>query len=96
MKGKLPENVRMNTKKGRQSSDIAERVLANISELEQEVEIMNKSEIIHYLDMKRINEEWETLKRMRNRYPIDKMAHLLRTIAASQLFKVPEKNTYTS
>lgn len=96
MKGKLPENVRMNTKKGRQSSDMAERVLANISEVEREVEIMNKSEITHYLDMKRINEEWETLKRIRNSYPIDKMAHLLRTIAVNQLFKVPERSKYTS
>jgi asparagine synthase (glutamine-hydrolysing) len=88
MKGKLPENVRMNTKKGRQGSDLSERVLANITEIEQEIERMNSSRIIQYVDIKRINKEWDTLKQKRKEYPIDNMAHLLRTIAVLKLFEI--------
>lgn len=85
MKGKLPDDILMNTKKGRQGADLSERVFAYSKEFDKEIEAIKASEFVRFVNIKKIEAEWEKAKKNPADYPIDQMAYLLRTIGAFQI-----------
>ncbi len=87
MKDRLPDIVRLNEKKGKQSSDISSRLYAHRDEMEKEFEAMSNSDFKWIVDMERIKAEWEKLKADCGSYSPNDTAHLLRHVAAFEMFR---------
>jgi asparagine synthase (glutamine-hydrolysing) len=88
MKGKLPDRVRLNTKKGKQSSDIPARLFAHRKEMDLVFSEMEASGFGRIIDMERIQMEWKKLKADCDNYPINEAAHLLRPVAAYVMYRM--------
>jgi len=82
MKGRLPDKVRLNTKKGKQSSDLPERLWAHREEMDHILAEMESHGFGQIADIKRLRREWGNLKANYHTYPRDNAFHLLRPIAA--------------
>ncbi len=88
MKDKLPDIVRLNLKKGRQSSDLPSRLYASRDEMDQEFKEMTaSSRFSEIVDMQKINTEWKKLKADCNNYPRLTATHLLRHVAAFEMYR---------
>ncbi|MBP1638425.1 MAG: hypothetical protein H6Q17_8 [Bacteroidetes bacterium] len=93
MKGRLPDAVRLNTKKGKQSSDVPARLFAHRDEMDHVFAEMEASGFGRIVDMKRIQAEWKTLKADCDNYPVNQAAHLLRHIAAFVMYRTNDINS---
>lgn len=87
MKGRLPDMVRLNTKKGKQSSDVPSRLYAHRAEMDCVMDEMQTSKFNQIADMERMRVEWEKLKADYKNYSPDTAANLLRHIAAFELYQ---------
>jgi asparagine synthase (glutamine-hydrolysing) len=88
MKGKLPEEVRLNTRKGKQSSDLTARLCANSEELDKELAEMDADGFGRIADMERIRREWELLKSDSAHFPLDTAFHVLRPVAVHLYYRM--------
>jgi asparagine synthase (glutamine-hydrolysing) len=88
MNGKLPDQVRLNQRKGKQSSDLAARLCANSEELDRELAEMETDGFGRIADMERIRREWELLKSDSAHYPLDTAFHFLRPVAAHLYYRM--------
>lgn len=61
MKGKIPDHVLFEKKKGLQSSDIVYRAKAQAGEISAYLKMASKSDAVnHYIDTRSLTEEWES------------------------------------
>ena len=88
MKGILPDAVRLNTKRGKQSADIPARLYAHRDEMDRIFTEMEESGFGRIADMERIQEEWEKIKDDYANYPVDQASHLLRPVAAYMMYRM--------
>ena len=88
MKGRLPDMVRLNTKKGKQSSDVPARLYAHRDEMDRVFAEMEASGFGRIVDMDRIQAEWKKLKADCDNYPVDQAAHFLRPVAAFVMYRM--------
>lgn len=94
MKGRLPDRVRLNTKKGKQSSDIPARLYAHREEMDQIFAEMEASGFGRIVDMERIQMEWEKLKADSDNYPVNQASHFLRPVAAYVMYQMNGINSF--
>ena len=87
MKGRLPDVVRLNTKKGKQSADAPSRLYAHREEMDSVLSGMEASGFGRIADMKKIRVEWEALKADHENFSPDTAAHMLRPVAAFELYR---------
>ena len=87
MKGILPDEVRLNTQKGKQSSDLAARLAAYPNEMDNILHEMETSGFDRIADMKRIKIEWKKIKAENANYPLNDAFHLLRPVASYMMEK---------
>lgn len=88
MKGRLPDMVRLNTKKGKQSSDIPARLYAHREEMDRIFSEMEASGFGRIVDMDRILVEWKKLKADCNNYSVNQASHFLRPVAAFVMYQM--------
>jgi len=88
MKGRLPDIVRLNTKKGKQSADVPARLYAHRDEMDRILTEMGNSGFGRIADMERIQAEWRKLKADCANYPVDQAAHFLRPVAAYMMYRM--------
>nr|WP_321356430.1 asparagine synthase-related protein [uncultured Draconibacterium sp.] len=86
-KGILPDEVRLNLRKGKQSSDITGRLAAYPEEMEAMLKEMQNAGFGKIADLKRIEKEWTKLKADSTNYPLDDVFHFLRPVAAYWMWK---------
>jgi asparagine synthase (glutamine-hydrolysing) len=94
MKGRLPDMVRLNTKKGKQSSDIPARLYAHRDEMDRIFAEMEASGFGRIADMERIQAEWKNLKADCDNYPVNQAAHFLRPVAAYVMYQINGINSF--
>jgi len=82
MKGRLPEMVRLNVRKGKQSSDLPARLYAHREEMDGILSAMETSGFGRIADMDHICAEWERLQKNYDTYPLENTFHILRPVAA--------------
>ena len=87
MKGRMPDMVRLNVKKGKQSADASARLYAYRGEMDCVVSEMENSAFSRIVDTARIRAEWEALKADPKHYPQSNATHLLRHISAFELYR---------
>jgi asparagine synthase (glutamine-hydrolysing) len=81
MKGRLPDQVRLNVKKGKQSSDLPSRLCAHREEMEHVLAGMDAYGFDRIADLDRLRLEWEKMQSDCNHYPLGTAFHLLRPVA---------------
>jgi asparagine synthase (glutamine-hydrolysing) len=94
MKGKLPDMVRLNTKKGKQSSDVPARLYAHREEMDRIFAEMEASGFGRIADMERIQTEWKKLKTDCDNYSVNQAAHFLRPVAAFVMYRMNGINSF--
>jgi asparagine synthase (glutamine-hydrolysing) len=94
MKGKLPDIVCLNTKKGKQSSDVPARLYAHREEMDRIFTDMELSGFGKIIDMERMQADWRKLKADYDNYPINQAAHLLRHVAAFVMYQTRNINSF--
>jgi asparagine synthase (glutamine-hydrolysing) len=94
MKGRLPDKIRLNTKKGKQSSDIPARLYAHREEMDRIFAEMEASGFGRIVDMERIQAEWKNLKADCDNYPVNQAAHFLRPVAAFVMYQMNGINSF--
>lgn len=63
MQGLLPDEVRLNRRRGMQAADIGYRLLASAPEVEDVFSELDRSEAVHaYLDLERMRRAWQLLR----------------------------------
>ncbi len=87
MDGILPDKIRLNNKKGKQSSDITSRLKSHALEMDSIISEMNHSEFRNIGDVKRISKEWEELKASPDSFNVDNAMHLLKAIGVYKYWK---------
>jgi hypothetical protein len=86
MKGKLPDRVLFNAKKGKQSADIGARLRAYPQDMESCLRALKESEKIdQIIDIKRLQETWNQLKSKKEHDDIPTIAHMLRALSVAYL-----------
>ena len=86
MKGKLPDRVLFNKKKGKQSADIDSRLRAYPQDMESCLAALKKSEkTASIIDIKRLQKTWSQLKSEKDHGDIGTIAHMLRALSAAYL-----------
>lgn len=88
MKGRLPDMVRLNTKKGKQSSDIPARLYTHRKEMDRIFAEMEASGFGRIADMERIQAEWEKLKADCDNYPVNLPPRFMRLVAAFVMYQM--------
>ncbi len=88
MKDRLPDMVRLNTKKGKQSSDVPARLYTHRDEMDRIFADMKASGFGEIVDMERILTEWEKLKADCDNYPVGQASHFLRPVAAFVMYRM--------
>jgi asparagine synthase (glutamine-hydrolysing) len=64
MQGLLPDEVRLNRRRGMQAADLGYRLLASAAEVESTFAELDRSELAHrYLDLQRMRGVWQLLQR---------------------------------
>jgi asparagine synthase (glutamine-hydrolysing) len=91
MKGRLPDKVRLNTRKGMQSADLAARVNAHQEEMNRMLAEMESSGFGRIVDMGKMKNEWETLQADCHNYPQHKIDSALRAVAGYMMWKDVKK-----
>nr|WP_321356427.1 hypothetical protein [uncultured Draconibacterium sp.] len=86
-KGILPDEVRLNLRKGKQSSDITGRLAAYPNEMEAMLKEMKETGFGKIADLERIEKEWTKLKADSINYPLNDVFHFLRPVAAFLMWK---------
>jgi len=87
MKGKLPDEVRLNLRKGKQSSDLSARMYDDRAEMDRVLAEMEASGFDSVADIPRIRNSWEKLKADPDHFPLEEAFHLFRPFAAYLLQK---------
>ncbi len=87
MEGILPDKIRLNERKGRQSSDITSRLKSHAFEMDSIISEMNHSEFRNIGDVKRLSKEWEELKASPDSFNASNAMHLLRAIGVYKYWK---------
>ncbi|MCI1778558.1 MAG: asparagine synthase-related protein [Bacteroidales bacterium] len=87
MKDKLPDVVRLNTKKGKQSSDLTARLCAYPDEMNNILSEMDNSDFGRIADMKRIRAEWQKMQSDSTNYPLNNVFHVLRPVAVYMMWR---------
>jgi hypothetical protein len=82
MKGRLPDQVRLNTKKGKQSSDLPSRLCMHREELDRILAEMDAAGFGRIVDLDRLRLEWQKMQSDCDHYPLNIVGHLLRPVAA--------------
>nr|WP_319573276.1 asparagine synthase-related protein [uncultured Draconibacterium sp.] len=85
--GILPDEVRLNLRKGRQSSDITARLAAYPDEMDDMLNEMKEAGFGQIADLKRVEKEWTKLKAGSTNYPLHDAFHFLRSVAAYWMWK---------
>ncbi len=81
MKGKLPDSVLYETRKGLQSSDIVQRVLSQKAEFDTVIEILQQSPAAnYYLDIQKLKETWRNYLKQEHKVSILAMQRLCKGI----------------
>lgn len=87
MKGRLPDKLRLNDKKGLQSADLPARLFAHREEMDRTLSEMDASGFGRIADLDRIHHEWEKLKAACNTCSMSDAAPLLRLVAVYFLYR---------
>jgi len=91
-KGILPDEVRLNLRKGKQSSDITPRLCAYPDEMDTILQEMEVSGFSRIVDLKRLKKEWQKIKTDSKNYPLKNVFRLLRPVAAYCMWKKNRNN----
>lgn len=86
-KGILPDEVRLNRRKGKQSSDITARLTTYPDEMDNMLKEMKETGFGKIADLGRIEKEWTKVKANSVNYPLNQVSHFLRPIAAYWMWK---------
>nr|WP_319573288.1 asparagine synthase-related protein [uncultured Draconibacterium sp.] len=81
MKGRLPDVVRLNTKKGKQSSDLPARLCVHKEEMDDILKEMEFSGFGRIVDMERIRKIWEKIQAEPANYPVKSAFCILKAVA---------------
>jgi asparagine synthase (glutamine-hydrolysing) len=82
MKGKLPDEVRLNKRKGKQSSDLPARMHADRAAMDRILAEMEASGFGSVADLTRIRDSWQKLNADPDHFPLEEAFHLFRPFAA--------------
>ncbi len=66
MAGILPDNVRLNSQRGRQAADIGQRLIQSRNEVDKLLVTLNSSKAIGYIDLTKIEDVWTQLQQKIN------------------------------
>jgi hypothetical protein len=88
MKGRLPDDVRLNNRKGKQSSDLIARLCKYPEEMDAILAEMDAAGFGRIADMDRLHREWEGMKADGADYPLESAFHLLRPVSAYLLYRM--------
>jgi asparagine synthase (glutamine-hydrolysing) len=78
MQGRLPDQVRLNVKKGKQSSDLPSRLCAHREEMERVLAEMDAAGFDRIVDLDRLRLEWQKMQSDCDHYPLAAVGHFLR------------------
>ena len=78
----LPDEVRLNLRKGKQSSDLPARLATYPKEMDMLLQEMKKNDFGQIADLERIEKEWTKLKASSTKYPINGALDFLRPVTA--------------
>jgi len=92
MKEKLPDVIRLNKERGKQSADITTRLYAHRDEMDQIIDEMMTSDFCRIANMQKIQEEWDQLKADCASFKVNKAAQILRPVAAYELYRMTLKS----
>jgi asparagine synthase (glutamine-hydrolysing) len=87
MKDRLPDEVRLNPRKGLQSSDIIPRLAASEDEMERILSDMSHSPIGEIIDVDRLLIDWQSMKADWRNPNLIKAFSILRTVAAYCMYE---------
>ena len=87
MKGRLPDQVRLNQGKGIQNADIVQRLCVHKDEMDAEFAEMNASDFHRIADMERLTADWEALKAYSSDFPTRTASKILLFVAVYELLK---------
>lgn len=88
MKNRLPDKVRLSTKKGLQSADLTARLYAHRDEMDPVLDEMETAGFGRIVDIKRMRTEWQLLQADPDNYPVNTAAHSLRAVAAYTMYRI--------
>ena len=88
MKDKLPDVVRLNTKKGRQSADLPARLLAHSQEMDNLINEIENSTFSRFIDMNKMNTAWQGTKNSSSNVDFFDIGGLMRAISLYQFLKI--------
>jgi asparagine synthase (glutamine-hydrolysing) len=88
MKDKLPDKIRLNTKKGKQSSDLAQRLVHNQTEMDDLLSQLEKSSFAHILNTEKLLKVWNILKKdTNNNLNSSSLIPFMRTVTVYSTYK---------
>jgi asparagine synthase (glutamine-hydrolysing) len=87
MKGRLPDSVRLNAKKGLQSADIVQRLYAHRAEMDAVLAEMEAAGFGRFVDLPKMRTQWKALQEDPGHFPHQNAGHMLRSIAAFELYR---------
>lgn len=88
MKDRLPDVVRLNKRKGRQSADIPNRMLAYQQEMDNLLKEIENSTYSKYFNMNKVHSIWQSTKDSSSNAGFNDIAGLMRVIAVYEFLKM--------
>ena len=88
MKGRLPDSVRLNAKKGRQSADLPERLLAHSQQMDNIIKEIENSTYSKFFNMNKVHTVWQGTKDSSSNIKFTDIGGLMRVIAAYEFLKL--------
>ncbi|MBN2068005.1 MAG: hypothetical protein JW739_00035 [Opitutales bacterium] len=88
MQGRLPESVRLNPGRGRQSSDVGARIFAQRKDVEARITAMMGRDVERYIDVTRLENAWQQCMAQdttENTFDLIQVFTLMRYISAGSL-----------
>jgi len=91
MKDRLPDSVRMNTKKGKQSASIGKLLYNQINDIQSLINQMKSEKISEYINIDALDCSWNKVINQAyksNAFDLLDVSHILRHISSSFIFKL--------
>src|SRR5262249_38064486 len=63
MQGRLPDEVRLNTRRGRQAGDLVQRLRAESTAVEASLDELARGQAAEYVDVPYLRETWQLIQR---------------------------------
>ena len=90
MKGRLPDSVRLNAQKGRQSADVGERLYTQREKIETKIQSMKYRPVARYVDVERLERDWKAHMSEcedENSFDIKSVFTMMRHVSADYFFR---------